>query len=109
MNIVKQVGIILIVSLIVVALSLPLANTEWAEGFRVDTGEVEEGERLGDEGGEGGEIAAGTALIASFMKEIIFMGIPGLITLGILKLTRRSRTKRKQARKQQRFAEAAAP
>lgn len=66
MNIVKQVCIILFASLIVVVLSLPLANSEWAEGF----------------GDEGGEPSAGMAWVASFMKEAIFMGVPALITLG---------------------------
>ena len=48
MNIVKQIAIIIIASVLVVAISLPLANTEWAEGLRTEPGNVEDGGDAGE-------------------------------------------------------------
>ncbi|KAA3665413.1 MAG: hypothetical protein DWQ04_00750 [Chloroflexi bacterium] len=105
MNIVKQVAIILLAGLVVVALALPLSNTEWAEGLRTETGVVEEGfsaeegASVGEE--EGREMSSGVMLVMPIMKQVFMMGIPGLITLGVLKLTRRFRGKKKQRRTRQ--------
>jgi len=105
MNVVKQVAIILLAGLVVVAIALPLANTEWAEGLRTEAGVVEEG--FGAEEGtlageeEGREMSSGVMLVMPIMKQVFLMGIPGLITFGILKLTRRSRGKKRQRRTRQ--------
>jgi hypothetical protein len=98
MQTIKQILIIILASVIVMALFMPLAQTEWAEGMRSGFGaEGMEGE--GRSGPEGmGEIPAAVGFIAGFIKEIIIMGIPALLTLGVLKLVRgRSNSKKVQA------------
>ncbi|MEM7346040.1 MAG: hypothetical protein AAF485_17510 [Chloroflexota bacterium] len=73
--------IILIASAIVVAAVLPLAQTEWADGFRTEA-TVETSEE-GFEGEDGPTI--GIAIyILPLLKVIIFMGVGGLLTALML-------------------------
>lgn len=88
MQVIKQILIIILASVIVMALFMPLVQTEWAESMR--TGFSAEG--MGTEGREGPEgmreMPPGIGFIAGFIKEIVVMGIPAMITLGMLKLIR---------------------
>ncbi len=73
--------VIIIASAIVIFLIAPLDATEWASSMRAGAGE---------EGGEG--MPGGIfGLVAAFIKITLLMGIPGLITLGVRRLSRRIR------------------
>ena len=92
MQLIKQILMIILASMIVIALFLPLAQTEWADGMRSGVGQAAEGiEREGRQGP--GDMPAGIGFIAVFIKEIVIMGIPALITLGLLKIIKRRPTK----------------
>lgn len=85
MQTIKQTIIILIASAIVIVGGLWLAQTEWAEGVRQnqpEAGQLEEGE-LNEEDRE--NMPSSMVYVGSFIKELVLMGIPGLITLGVLK------------------------
>lgn len=88
MQIIKQILIILLASVIVMALFMPLAQTEWAESMRNGFGAETDG--MSAEGRKGPEgMPAAVGFIAGFIKEIVVMGIPALITLGVLRIIRR--------------------
>jgi hypothetical protein len=95
MQIIKQILIIILASVIVMAFFMPLAQTEWADSMRSG---------LGTEGMEGegragparmSKMLAAVGFIAGFIKEIVVMGIPALITLGMLKLVRKRSNSKK--------------
>ena len=89
MQVIKQILIIILASGIVMVLFMPLAQTEWAESMRGGFGAAGMGAEEGD-GPEGmREMPAAVGFIAGFIKEIVLMGIPALITLGILKIIKR--------------------
>lgn len=96
MQTIKQILVIVFASAIVMALFMPLAQTDWAENMRNGFGVEDEG--IGKEGGEGPEkmreMPVAVGFVAGFIKEIVVMGIPALITLGVIKLIR-GRTKSK--------------
>lgn len=78
--------LIMIASMLVMFAIAPLDSSEWAEGVRADF-LTEGGE---DEPFADGEGPPGILLIIGPLLKITFlMGIPGLITLGILRLVRR--------------------
>ena len=87
----KQILIIVLASIIVMALFMPLAQTEWVESMRSGFGT--EGESMGDESGEDprvpGDMPAALGIIMGFIKEIVIMGVCMLITLGVLRIVRR--------------------
>lgn len=86
MQTIKQILIIILASMIMMALFMPLGQTEWAENMRNGFG----ADGVGGEGREDPEgmreMPTAVGFIAGFIKEIVVMGIPALITLGVLKL-----------------------
>lgn len=84
METLKQTIIILMASLLVVLAALPLAQTEWAEGLRNDVGH--EGETAEQGAGVPANMPPVMRYTLPFVKELILMGIPGLLAYGILQL-----------------------
>ena len=77
--------LIIIASTIIMLAIAPLDSSEWAEGMRADFSAETESEPSAD-----GERPSGIfMLIGPLIKITILMGIPGLITIGILRITRR--------------------
>lgn len=83
--------IILAAAALVVLVSLPLAQTDWADGMRTSFEAQEGGEEIATV--EGGEAERGDMgvfnYIAPLIKVTILMGIGGLLTmlaLGVIKL-----------------------
>ena len=88
-----QIIIIILAAAAVILAIIPLENTSWAESLRTEMAIEEGGEGLQQEGfrGESGEPQIGGPItyVGSFIKIMLFMGIPGLITIGVLRLTNR--------------------
>ena len=91
-----QISLILLAAAVVILAIMPLENTNWADSIRNDAAVADDAiqsDQAQREGfnGEGAEpqIGGAIAYVASFIKIILFMGIPGLITLGVLRLTHR--------------------
>jgi hypothetical protein len=94
--------IILAAAALVVLASIPLAQTDWAEGFRSGFGGegAEQVAEAGDGEREGGDMGA-FIYLAPLIKVTILMGIGGLLTAlvwGIIKLVSRSKRVLQRAR-----------
>ncbi|MCB0132681.1 MAG: hypothetical protein KDD78_17585 [Caldilineaceae bacterium] len=88
--------IILLAGLVVSFAALPLANTEWAEGFRTDVGEEQPAAQEGAGQAEAGEPQMGgvATAILPVVKVMLFMGVGVLLTMlgrGIVRLAGRFR------------------
>ena len=111
-EILMRTGIILLTAVVVFGLSLPLTQSDWANGFRsgadgerppameqgtVETGESEGGEpaAIQEDGGPEG-LSSGAMSVLPFVKILVLMGIPGMIAGALLWLTRRSRRVRQR-------------
>ena len=113
MNIFKQTIVIFLAATFIVLAGLWLAETDWAGSFRTnaagfpaegtaESSEAFANETFAQEDGENrGEMSAVTRYISSFVKEAFLMGIPGLLTIGVLQLTKRSSRRRKKKKPQQ--------
>ena len=93
--------IILLAGLIVSFAALPLANTEWAAGFRTDMGEEQPTNQAGSGQAAGRQAEAGepemggvATAILPVVKVMLFMGVGVLLTMlgrGIIRLAGRFR------------------
>lgn len=83
MKMLKPTMIILIAATLVILATLPLAQTEWADGLR----EAFANQLEGTEKGEGPSSAL--RYVLPFVKELLFIGIPGAILIVILRLKKR--------------------
>ena len=104
----KQTIVIFLVATLIVLAGLWLAETDWADSYRTNPAgfaaeeTTENNETFVQEDGENrGEMSAVTGYLASFVKEAFLMGIPGLLTIGVLQLTKRSSRRRKKTKPQQ--------
>ncbi len=89
--------LILAASALVVLVSLPLAQTDWADGFRTGFDSEETTQVVQAEATDGEEetLPGGVASVAPFFKVIALMGIGGLFTAlvsGIIKFVSRRKT-----------------
>lgn len=113
MNTIKQTIVISLAAALIVLAGLWLAETDWADSFRTTpAGFATEGTTSSDEafaneafvqenGENRGDMSAVTRYLSSFVKEAFLMVIPGLLTIGILQLTKRSTRRRKKTKRQQ--------
>lgn len=88
--------IILAAAALVILVSLPLAQTDWANGLRTSFEAQEGGEEIATvEGGEAESADMGALIyIAPLIKVTILMGVGGLLTilaLGVIKLISRKK------------------
>lgn len=74
--------IIVLITIVLGACMVPLASTEWAEGFRVSAQEVV------TEGEKRPPFSPILVYAISALKILVLMGVPLLLTLGIQKLYR---------------------
>ena len=89
---IKRTAIILVLSLGVVLASRPLATTEWAQNMRSRSEQPTPDERnQREEQPNSGGLPAGLRYTLPFVKEFVLMGVPGLVTLCTLRVTRRRR------------------
>jgi len=84
METIKRIAIILLAALLLTALTLPLAQTEWADGMR--SGDSGEGNMNGE---SRGDMSGVLLTVISFVKTLVVMGIPFGLTLLVLRLTQR--------------------
>lgn len=77
--------IILLAGLLVSFTALPLANTEFAEGMRVDA----PAERAEAEPGEGEMALSGALVLLPLVKIAAFMGVGAGLTVLVTRLVRR--------------------
>ena len=80
--------IILAAATLIIILALPLANTEWAEGFRTTGATGTETEPIA----EGNTPPALLSLILPVFKVMIFMGVGGLLTTFVRRVSKRFTT-----------------
>lgn len=75
---------VLVASAVIIMAILPLGNTGWADSFRgVPSIEAENAPVVGE--GEEAPLQGIVRTVDAFLKVILFMGIPALITLGVLR------------------------
>ncbi len=110
MLLLKRTLLILLSALAVILFSLPLAQTDWADNIRNGTGHRSEGKKENqqddsdvrvsgqplkghqenDETGEQRRSGPGTLrYVMPFVKSLIMMGIPALLTICIVRIGRR--------------------
>jgi len=83
----SRATLLLVVSIIISLLMILLELTSWAEQLN-QQGNLPHGDAHGHGGGKGkGEMPSILRYILPFVKEIVLIGVPLFITLGLMKLT----------------------
>ncbi len=86
------VAIVLAAVVLIIVLALPLADTEWANGFRVTDAAGGEGESFLEESGTASVFLFLLLLFVPVAKVALLMGVGGLLTALIRWLSKRLTT-----------------
>jgi hypothetical protein len=90
---------VLVASAVIIVAILPLGNTDWADSFRgAPSVEAENAPVVGE--GEETPLIGIVRAVDAFLKVVLFMGIPALITLGVLRRVSRKPNQNKEEKKQ---------
>lgn len=86
MKTLTPIMVILLAATVVILASLPLAQTEWADGLRAFA--------RGHGIGHGEHLPAALLAVLSFVKQLLLIGIPGALLVVVLRVRKPKRSAR---------------